>query len=436
MRTFFGVSLLLSLYAPAWGEKIEPAVALIDLSEEDKELLKTGAIDTKDIIEEGTSDITLVPEPLAETNLEAEKPPGKWTDEQKLTLETFKEIVATDLENVWVVAYIDPRCRDCLVLSLEWEKLTQIEEREKRKIKLGYVDISVEENWKIIQDHTKGRKMTATPAVTLYGQNKQKPYWYNKEKDPSASGVHKWVSSYADYYGYGYWDPEKYNGPSVYPHYAGGQVNRRNYGIGNREHIDSRHHDGALGKFGVRTGAGKKGYLTDGKWQKGDQVTQVKADRDQTIMRRRTITQGGSLSGAAHHASKDRVNGAGLTFQQRLALAKKQAARGVGLGGYGAYYGAGNYATDIKGRYNPSLYKPNAKGVYTGNSAYQKWLTGKGAQTTAYGRQQHGYARPGYNNGYGRTYGGRQAYGRSYNARQPYGRGYGGAAYGGRQAYG
>ena len=76
------------------------------------------------------------------------------------------------MENVWVVAYIDPRCRDCLVLSLEWEKLTQIEEREKRKIKLGYVDISVEENWKIIQDHTKGRKMTATPAVTLYGQNK------------------------------------------------------------------------------------------------------------------------------------------------------------------------------------------------------------------------------------------------------------------------
>ena len=288
MKTFLGASLLLSFYAPALAEVIEPAVALIDLSEEDKELLEGGIIDTKDIIEEGTSDITLVPEPLAETNLQAEKPPGKWTDEQKLTLETFKEIVATDLENVWVVAYIDPRCRDCLVLSLEWEKLTQIEEREKRKIKLGYVDISVEENWKIIQDHTKGRKMTATPAVTLYGENKEKPYWYKHEgAKPSAGGVHKWVSSYADYYGYGYWDPEKYTGASAHAHDG---YNRHGYGIDKREHIDSRHHDGALGKLGVRTGKAGKGYLTDGKWQKGDQVTQVKANRDETIMRRRTVT--------------------------------------------------------------------------------------------------------------------------------------------------
>lgn len=149
-------------------------------------------------------------------------------------------------------------------------------------------------------------------------------------------------------------------------------------------------------------------------------------------MRRRTITQGGSLSGAAHHAAKDRVNGAGLTYQQRLSLAKKQAARGVGLGGYGSYYGSGDYGYDIKGLYHPSIYKPKGKGVYTGNAAYQKYLTGKGYQTTAYGRQQHGHGRSGYNNGYGRTYGGRSA----YNARQPYRRGYGSAPYGGRQAYG
>ena len=42
MRTFFGVSLLATLFAPGLGEKIEPAVALIDLSEEDKDLLVTG----------------------------------------------------------------------------------------------------------------------------------------------------------------------------------------------------------------------------------------------------------------------------------------------------------------------------------------------------------------------------------------------------------
>jgi len=72
----------------------------------------------------GTSEVTFVPKPIAEKNDEAKKPPGKWTDEQKLTLETFKEVVATDVENIWVVAYIDPRCKDCMYLSVEWEKLT------------------------------------------------------------------------------------------------------------------------------------------------------------------------------------------------------------------------------------------------------------------------------------------------------------------------
>ena len=118
-------------------------------------------LDEEDLLEhKKQSDIVFVPAPIAETNDKAKKPPGKWTDEQKLTLETFKEVVAADVENVWVVAYIDPRCKDCLILSVEWEKLTQIEEKTRRKIKLGYVDISVEENWKIIQDHTKGKKMT------------------------------------------------------------------------------------------------------------------------------------------------------------------------------------------------------------------------------------------------------------------------------------
>jgi hypothetical protein len=35
MKTFYGASLLLSYFAPALAEVIEPAVALIDLSVED-----------------------------------------------------------------------------------------------------------------------------------------------------------------------------------------------------------------------------------------------------------------------------------------------------------------------------------------------------------------------------------------------------------------
>lgn len=133
----------------------------MDFTEEELEAIDEGLVSETDLLSgKSSSAIQFMPKPLAASNEEAHKPPGSWTDEQKLTLETFKEIVAADIENVWVVAYIDPRCRDCLILSVEWEKLTQIEEKTKRKIKLGYVDISVEENWKIIQDHTKGKKMT------------------------------------------------------------------------------------------------------------------------------------------------------------------------------------------------------------------------------------------------------------------------------------
>ena len=159
MKSFISASLLMASLALA--DEIPKDVALVDYSEDEIAALQAGVVVEEDLLaNKSQSEITFVPEPLAVTNDDAEKMPGKWTDEQKLTLETFKEIVAADIENVWVVAYIDPRCRDCLILSVEWEKLTQIEEREKRKIKLGYVDISVEENWKIIQDHTKGKKMT------------------------------------------------------------------------------------------------------------------------------------------------------------------------------------------------------------------------------------------------------------------------------------
>jgi hypothetical protein len=40
--------------------------------------------------------------------------------------------------------------------------------------------------------------------------------------------------------------------------------------------------------------------MTAGKWQNGDQITQVKQDDEGVVMRRRTVTTGGSLSGAAH----------------------------------------------------------------------------------------------------------------------------------------
>ena len=64
-----------------------------------------------------------MPEPLAIINDKAKKPPGKWTDEQKLTLETFKEIVAADIENVWVFHYLGS------IFRADGDQLTDIKVR-------------------------------------------------------------------------------------------------------------------------------------------------------------------------------------------------------------------------------------------------------------------------------------------------------------------
>ena len=40
--------------------------------------------------------------------------------------------------------------------------------------------------------------------------------------------------------------------------------------------------------------------MTEGKWLKGDQVTQLKKTEDETIMRRRTVSEGGKTTGIAH----------------------------------------------------------------------------------------------------------------------------------------
>ena len=117
----------------------------------------------------------------------------------------------------------------------------------------------MEENWKIIQDHTKGKKMTQTPAVTLYGDNKESPYWYPQE-EPDAKGVHTWASSYADHFGYGYWSPEQYEGAGVngYSDLAGAYEKQNQ-------------------------------YRTNGKYIQGDQVIQLSKDKHGAVMRRRTV---------------------------------------------------------------------------------------------------------------------------------------------------
>ena len=198
-----------------------------------------------------------------------------------------------------------------------------------------------------MQDHTKGKKITYTPQVTLYGDNKKSPHFY-KSMSPEAEGVHTWVSSYADYFGYGYWNPDEYYGAGVHQKgYYVPQVGKDNYmlsryGIGKREHHDGMRHEGDLAKIGVATGANGKGYSTEGKWRKGDQVVQVQQDDKGTVMRRRTITTGGKLTGAAHIPSSKETYGGPKAYGGKGSYGAVDDMKSVSAGGYGGY-GHGGY---------------------------------------------------------------------------------------------
>ena len=52
---------------------------------------------------------------------------GVWEKFYRIEVEDFEKTVRTDTENVWVIAYINPRCGGCVKFAVEWEKLTTYE---------------------------------------------------------------------------------------------------------------------------------------------------------------------------------------------------------------------------------------------------------------------------------------------------------------------
>jgi len=73
--------------------------------------------------------------------------------------------------------------------------------------------------------------------------------------------------------------------------------------------FDSKRHDGALVEAGIEAGPDGKGYGKSGKWEKGDTITQLKTSDQGMVMSRRTVTNGGSLTGAAHAAIHEDEDG-------------------------------------------------------------------------------------------------------------------------------
>ena len=126
---------------------------------------------------------------------------GLWENYYRLEVETFQKTVVTDTENVWVVAYIDPACGGCKKLATQWEKLTTVETITARKVKFGYVDITVEENREILQTYTAGASIESTPTIYLYGQDKYAPTL--SYGDYTVNSLNDYICGYCDDYGYG-----------------------------------------------------------------------------------------------------------------------------------------------------------------------------------------------------------------------------------------
>ena len=149
MLRFAVASIIAVSSSRATSEPIAPAVAIVHKDNEDiyyansrknrrledkylrpadRSVPKNQYSDLSDVLYDTTNEdvdqVTFLPEPTSEINYDNHKPSGHWLNEQKLTVENFKETIEADVENVWVVAYIDPRCKDCYELSIEWEKLT------------------------------------------------------------------------------------------------------------------------------------------------------------------------------------------------------------------------------------------------------------------------------------------------------------------------
>ena len=100
---------------------------------------------------------------------------GLWNRSYKVKEDTFEQVVIRDVENIWIVAYIDPACGACKKFSIEWEKLRTVETIKYKKVKLGYVDVTLEASRKIVGKYTQGKEVEGTPTLFVYGNEKMAP---------------------------------------------------------------------------------------------------------------------------------------------------------------------------------------------------------------------------------------------------------------------
>ena len=108
-----------------------------------------------------------------------EKSYGGWEDSYRLEIETFESTVVTDEENIWVIAFIDPACGYCKKFVTQWETIKTTETIKTRKVKFGYVDITLEGSKKITKEYAAGKEVEYTPSLYVYGHDKHDPAVYD-----------------------------------------------------------------------------------------------------------------------------------------------------------------------------------------------------------------------------------------------------------------
>ena len=111
-------------------------------------------------------------------------------------------MVIRDVENIWIVAYIDPACGACKKFSIEWEKLRTVETIKYKKVKLGYVDVTLEASRKVVGKYTQGKDVTGTPTLYVYGDQKMEPIEF--KGDLTAKNINEYLVKYAEDNGYEY----------------------------------------------------------------------------------------------------------------------------------------------------------------------------------------------------------------------------------------
>ena len=104
---------------------------------------------------------------------------GKWAKFTRLEPDSFRKQVLGDEENAWVVAFISPTCRSCTKLSSEFENLALQQSILSRKVKLAFIDITLDSAKEIVPKYTNGKTIQFTPSVMVYGTDKYAPVEYD-----------------------------------------------------------------------------------------------------------------------------------------------------------------------------------------------------------------------------------------------------------------